>query len=111
MNNCIFCRIITREIPAGILKETDDLIVIKDIAPKASVHLLIIPKVHVSDIQSLNSGQFAVGAKIFEVAQELSKTVPGAEHFKLVINNGRGVGQQVFHLHAHFLSGKLSELV
>lgn len=109
MNNCLFCRIIARELPSTIVAESDTCVVIKDIAPKAPIHLLIIPKMHVADISSL--ADTTIGAEIFAQARLLSQTVPGGEQFKLVINNGHAAGQRVFHLHAHYLAGGHIEAV
>lgn len=102
----IFSKIIAREIPAKIIAENDDVIVIEDIAPKARIHYLIIPKQEIRDIQSIAQDQFAIAGKLFAMAQQLSKTVPGADHFRIVINNGERAGQRVFHLHLHFLAGE-----
>lgn len=108
MNDCIFCKIIERKVPSNIIFEDNSTIIIKDRAPKAQVHYLIIPKKHVQDIQSLSNNDHNIGSIIFSEAQKLSKSTPGAEHFKLVINNGYNAGQRVFHLHAHFLAGHIS---
>lgn len=101
----IFTKIINREISAKIIDETDDLIVIQDIAPKAPIHLLIISKKEIPDIQSFTEADFALADKMFRMAQKLSRTIPGAEEFRLVMNNGAQAGQRVFHAHMHFLAG------
>lgn len=101
----IFTKIINREIPATIVDETDDLIVIQDIAPKAPIHLLIIPKKEIRDLQSFVDDDFYVVDKMFRMAQKLSRTIAGAEQFRLVMNNGPQAGQCIFHAHMHFLAG------
>jgi histidine triad (HIT) family protein len=107
MNNqkSIFSKIIDREIPAEIITENDDLIVIKDISPQAPIHYLIITKKNVENISKMEKIDFLLGNKIFEMANWLSKNIPGASEFKLIINNGYSSGQRVFHFHAHFMSG------
>lgn len=105
MQKSIFSKIIDREIPAKIITENGRVIVIEDIAPKAPIHYLIIPKIPIRDIQSIPATEMSVLVDLFEMAQQLSKTVPGAEHFRIVINSGERAGQRVFHLHLHFLAG------
>ncbi|MDR3550920.1 MAG: histidine triad nucleotide-binding protein [Candidatus Babeliales bacterium] len=104
--NCIFCKIINKQIPSNIVAENDELIVIKDIAPKAPVHLLIIPRIHIKDVASLDSSHIDLAGKMVLMAQGLSKQLSGSKAFRLMINNGADAGQAVFHLHMHFLSGK-----
>jgi histidine triad (HIT) family protein len=102
----IFTKIINREIPATIVAETDDIIVIKDIHPKAPIHLLIITKKQIKDISSLAEHEAALAGKMLLMAKKLSQEIPGAQDFRLIMNNGAGAGQSVFHLHCHFLAGK-----
>lgn len=102
----IFSQIIDREIPAEIVAENEQVIVFKDIHPKAPVHLLIVPKKEIKDIQSFKPGDFVYAQAMFAMAQELSRSIPGAQEFRLLINSGYSVGQRVFHVHAHFLAGK-----
>ncbi len=103
--NCIFCKIIAKEIPSTIIEENDEIIVIKDINPKAPIHYLIIPKLHFSDLKSFNEAETHLGGKILLTSKYLSKKLNNAD-FRLVANNGKEVGQCVFHFHMHFLSGK-----
>lgn len=102
---CIFCKIILHEINSPIIIENDFLVVIKDIAPKAPIHYLIITKEHVKDIQSLTSEQCDYMAETARIAQKLALQDGLSQDFKLVINSGFNAGQRVSHLHAHFLSG------
>ncbi len=103
--DCIFCRIIAREVIAEVVAENDTLIVIKDIFPKTAIHYLIIPKVHYKDLQS--ASDCPLTCALFSMARTLSANIPGAEEYRLVINNGYKAGQRVFHLHMHFLAGGL----
>lgn len=103
--DCIFCKIISGQIPSKKIYETDDLIVIQDIAPKAPVHYLVVPKKHIKNLQSCSLEDQALLGSILLMTQTLSKQLPGNQEFKLVSNNGASVGQSVFHLHMHFLAG------
>lgn len=104
--SCVFCAIINGDIPATTLYENNHLIVIKDIVPKAPVHLLIIPKIHVPDVASLTEFHAEFGAAALLVTAELQKYLTGSQSFRLITNTGADSGQSVFHLHFHFLSGK-----
>ena len=103
---CIFCGIINKEIPCNVIKETDEIIVIKDINPKAFIHYLIIPKKHIQDVQSFSDQDTDLAGKLFLVARDLSATLPNSPDFRLIINSGKQAGQHVFHLHLHFLAGR-----
>ena len=102
---CIFCKIIAREIPSAIIEETDDLLVIKDLYPQAPIHYLILPKEHITHVGTMSFEQTKRLAPLFlEMAQSLSHKVPHQE-FKLKVNNGSSAGQEIAHLHIHFLAG------
>lgn len=103
--NCVFCSIIEQRIPAHIIIQNELVVVIQDIAPKAPIHYLIIPKKHIRDIQSFQQEDAPYAAAMLLMAQGLSKDL-NAESVKLVMNNGVDAGQSVFHVHTHFLSGK-----
>lgn len=106
MSTCIFCKIMSKEIPAQIIAENDNVLVVKDIAPKAPIHFLIIPKKHITDVSQLKSEDRDYAADLLMMAAQLSKTQEGASSFRLVNNNGASVGQSVFHIHVHFLAGQ-----
>lgn len=105
-SNCIFCKIISGEIPATIIDQNEHVIVIQDIHPKAPIHYLIMPRLHVPDIQGLQEQDSPYVVGMMMMAQKLSKKLSGSQSFRLIINNGADSGQSVFHLHSHFLSGK-----
>ncbi len=105
LSDCIFCKIILGQIPSKKIAENNDLIVISDIAPKASTHYLIIPKKHVVDLISLKPQDLNIGSAVFAMAHDLAQNLAGSKAFRLIANNGLGAGQSVFHLHFHFLAG------
>ena len=105
----IFSRIIAGEIPADIVFQNERIIALRDIAPKAPVHLLVVPKTEAyRDVTELAAGDPALLQEMVQVAGDLA-----AEHadgdFRLVFNTGVGGGQTVFHVHAHVLAGGLEE--
>ena len=105
----MFSRIVAREIPAEIVFESDDVIAIRDIAPKAPVHLLVIPKTEqYRDVAELAAGDPALLAELVRVAQQLADEQSDGE-FRLIFNTGESAGQTVFHVHAHVLGGHLPE--
>lgn len=105
--DCIFCAIISRRLPATIISEDQHCIVIKDIAPKAPIHYLLIPKKHIASLYELQADDMHLISHMTSVAQQLGKQTDG---FTLAVNNGAAVGQIVFHLHYHFLSGAKSQI-
>ena len=105
----VFSRIIAREIPADIVLETESLIAIRDIAPKAPVHLLVIPKTaQYRDVAELAAGDPALLAEVVATAKALA-TEHADGDYRLVFNSGAGAGQTVFHVHAHVLAGGVDE--
>jgi histidine triad (HIT) family protein len=105
--NCIFCKIIAKQLPSKVIAETQDVIVIDNIFPKTPIHYLIIPKKHIADINALTPEDTMLVGEMVLIAKKLSEDLPaGSQHFRLAVNNGSGAGQSVFHLHFHFLAGK-----
>lgn len=105
----VFSKIIAREIPATIVAEDDRMIAIEDIAPKAPVHVLVVPKTE----QYANVGELAAGdpdllAHVVATAQRIADERADGQ-FRLVFNTGEAAGQTVFHVHAHVLAGELQE--
>lgn len=105
----IFERIIAREIPADIVLETERIIAIRDIAPQAPVHLLVIPKTaEHRTVSELAAADPALLAEVVATAQSLADEHADGD-YRLVFNSGAGAGQTVFHVHAHVLAGSLVE--
>lgn len=107
MSDCIFCKIIAGEIPARKVFEDDLVVAIEDIAPKAPLHLLLMPKQHFSNCLDMTELDEAVVGHLFRVAGQLARERGLSEGgFRLVQNNGADAGQTVFHLHIHLLAGR-----
>jgi histidine triad (HIT) family protein len=105
----IFERIVAREIPAEIVFENERVLAFKDIAPKAPVHLLVVPKTaEYTNVAELAEGDPYLLAEIVTTAAELAAEHSNGE-YRLVFNSGESAGQTVFHVHAHVLSGSLDE--
>jgi histidine triad (HIT) family protein len=103
--NCIFCRIVSGQIPSTRVYENDQIIVFRDIHPKAPVHLLLIPREHVESLMTAGPQHEALVGKMLVLAPRLVREQGSADGFRVVINNGPGGGQEVFHLHMHVLAG------
>lgn len=106
MNDCLFCKIIKGEIPSDKVYEDELVYVFKDIAPTAPVHLLVIPKEHISKLDEVDGSNSAVIAHIYEVIAKLSKELDLKDGFRVVSNCGESAGQSVFHIHFHLLAGR-----
>ncbi len=105
--SCLFCRIVAREVPAEILRESDRVLAFRDIDPKAPTHILLIPKEHLESLADIEDGHGAMLADIAQAATHLART-EGIDQtgWRLVSNVGPDAGQAVFHLHFHLLGGR-----
>lgn len=103
----IFGKIIKGELPAEVVYETDHVIAIKDIHPVAPVHLLIMPKKEIKDLQSATSEDLELIRECLAAAQELAQEFGVADGYRLLTNNGPTAGQSVFHLHFHLIGGRI----
>jgi histidine triad (HIT) family protein len=108
MSKTLFERIIEGELPSEKIYEDERVIAIKDIAPKAPIHILIIPKKVIPDIQSMQPEDFSLLGDVAKVAQKIAKDLGLVENggYRLLTNNGKGAGQTIFHLHFHLLGGR-----
>lgn len=103
--DCIFCKIINKEMPGTIVYEDDKVIAFKDVSPMAPVHVLIVPKQHVKSLMEMEDT--GVIAHIYKTAQQLAKELGIADSgFRIVNNCGADGGQTVEHIHFHLLGGK-----
>ncbi|MBN1383967.1 MAG: histidine triad nucleotide-binding protein [Elusimicrobia bacterium] len=108
MSDCIFCKIINKDIPAKIVAETPGLIAIRDVNPQAPVHILIIPKKHIPTLNDVTKGDGSIVTDVHFLAQELAKNEGvGEKGFRLVLNTNSEAGQSVFHIHWHLLGGRI----
>ncbi len=103
--NCIFCRIVRGQIPSQKVHEDEEVIVFKDINPKAPIHLLIVPREHFESLATAGPQHQALMGKMLLMAPRLAREQGSTNGFRVVINNGPGGGQEVFHLHLHILAG------
>jgi histidine triad (HIT) family protein len=104
--DCLFCRIVAGEIPATVVRETDTTLAFRDIAPKAPVHVLVIPKDHHPDVVALTRADPALAADVLAAATAVAEAEGLlGDGFRLLFNNGGYAGQEVFHVHAHVLGG------
>jgi histidine triad (HIT) family protein len=100
----LFTRIIDREIPADIVYEDDQCIVINDISPQAPIHMLVIPRKPIVKLADAAAEDKALLGHLMWVAGEVARQVGVADAFRLVVNNGQAAGQTIFHLHLHLLA-------
>jgi histidine triad (HIT) family protein len=104
-NDCLFCRIVRREIPAKVIHEDEHTVAFRDIDPKAPTHVLVIPKKHIATLNDATDatlvGRLLIAAKEIAVAEGITDG-----GYRTVVNCGAGAGQTVFHLHQHLLGGR-----
>lgn len=106
MATTIFGKIIAGELPADKVFENERIVAFKDIHPAAPVHILIVPKKEIPDLQSLTSEDLPLIGEIVEVAQTLAKRYNITDGYRLLTNNGSLAGQVIFHLHFHLIGGR-----
>lgn len=104
-DDCLFCRIIKGEIPSTKVFEDDKVLVFRDINPAAPIHLLVVPKRHVAKLGDCGENERDLIADVMLAANKAA-VIEKLDSCRVIINNGAGAGQTVFHLHAHVLGGK-----
>jgi histidine triad (HIT) family protein len=104
---CLFCRIVSGEIPSKKVHDDDRILAFNDIDPKAPVHVLIIPRKHIASVAQLDEADAELIGEMLVVARDLAKQLGLADHgYRLVINTGPDAGQSVDHIHMHVLGGR-----
>lgn len=103
MENCIFCKIIDKSIPAHVVYEDENAIAFKDSQPSAPVHLLLIPKKHITSLQDIEHADADLMGKMMLLIPKIAEENGLSGGFKTQINTGKGGGQEVFHLHIHIM--------
>lgn len=107
MDNCIFCKIVQGEIPCSKVYEDDSILSFKDINPEAPVHVLIIPKKHISNLNELGLDDLSIISHIFYKAKDIAKDLGIAEDgYRIIANCGKDGGQTVSHVHFHLMGGR-----
>jgi histidine triad (HIT) family protein len=105
--NCIFCKIIYKEIPAAVVYEDEHILAFKDINPQAPVHILLIPKNHFATLNDLTEDNNEVIGHIFSKARAIAADMGIKERgYRIVLNTEKESGQEVFHIHFHLLGGR-----
>jgi len=107
MENCIFCKIIKKEIPARIVYENERLLAFEDTNPQAPFHILLIPKDHFTSLNDVPDKKKSILAEILLTARQIAKEKGISERgYRIVLNTAKESGQAVFHLHFHLLGGR-----
>jgi len=110
MADCLFCKIINREIPASIVYEDERILAFNDINPQAPTHVLVVPKAHIATLNDVSSQDDQIVGELVRRAAAIAKTRGiSAGGFRTVFNTNREAGQTVFHIHLHLLGGRAME--
>lgn len=104
--DCIFCKIISGEIPSTKVYEDDKVVAFNDLEPQAPVHVLIVPKEHIASAAEISGENSAVIAAVFEAAAKIAKQMDLKDGFRIVNNCGEKAGQSVMHIHFHMMAGR-----
>ncbi len=103
--DCLFCRIVAGEIPADIVRASNDTLAFRDVAPQAPTHVLVVPREHHRDIAVLAASDPELAGRVMADAVAVAADL-GLADFRLVLNTGASAGQSVFHVHAHVMGGR-----
>jgi len=105
--DCLFCRILAKEVPAKIVHEDEQAVAFDDINPQAPTHVLIVPRRHIAGLNDVTAADGALLGHLQLVAAQIARQRGLAESgYRTVLNTGRGAGQSIFHVHLHLLGGR-----
>ena len=105
--DCLFCKILSGDIPADIIYESDSAIAFRDISPQAPTHVLVIPRKHIATINDLDEDDQQIVGSLYLAAKEIARAEGiSDEGYRAVMNCNEGAGQSVFHIHLHVLGGR-----
>jgi len=104
---CVFCKIVSGEAPARIVCQDDDVVAFHDMNPQAPTHVLVIPRKHIVSLAEVEDGDTELVGRLMQCARRVATTLDlDRSGYRVVINNGAGAGQSVFHLHVHVIGGR-----
>jgi histidine triad (HIT) family protein len=104
---CIFCRIVSQQIPASLVYQDDDVTAFNDLNPQAPTHVLLVPNQHIANTEALEPAHDAIVGAVIRTARTVARSAGIADSgYRLVINTGRDANNTVAHLHAHLLGGR-----
>lgn len=107
MEDCLFCKIVKGEIPSNKVYEDEEILAFHDIHPAAPIHILVIPKKHITSLAYLKKEEEAIIGKIYGVINQIAEEQGFKEEgYRVIVNCGKNGGQEVMHLHFHVLAGK-----
>jgi len=104
--DCIFCKIVSGDIPSQKVYEDEHVYAFRDISPQAPVHILVVPKTHIESAAAITSDNSSLVAKCFEAIAKITASESLDNGFRVITNAGKDGGQTVYHLHYHILGGK-----
>jgi histidine triad (HIT) family protein len=107
MEDCIFCKIVNKDIPAELIFEDEQIVAFNDINPQAPIHILIIPKEHFASLNDIPEEKKELLSHILLRARQIAQNIGIEENgYRIVLNTARDSGQEVFHIHFHLLGGR-----
>ena len=105
-SDCLFCKIVSKDVPAQVVLDRDDVLAFRDVNPQAPTHILVIPKQHLASLEAVGDQHAQLLASLVAAVNEVAREDGVAGAYRVVTNIGRGAGQSVDHLHLHVLGGR-----